>query len=247
MNINICFTIIACLFAYINSDDRIGNHEFIILKHLTNTSRIYATHLPMYTSPFDYQFIFEAEINSEFNFLDNQYYEAVASNISLTALINSTFNEFNVNVYEGSPNLNNLIIPNVSLSIINIVNSRRLTPKAPTLDPSYVIFGGDMLGNYYLSHVVEGNPNFDLVVKASIKKYIDFQDGHKIFIDKTKNIETERLTEGKIDEAHTIKSCNEGTVYFDITNVFTFSCRSGPQISGECKPVNKIELTFLEQ
>jgi hypothetical protein len=149
---------------------------------LMGTEKIYASHLPMFHSPHDYQVILLLEFSKT---EQEQYiadkianptetvYTLEPESFVLPDMINNP-TKFRANIYRGHfERGGKKIVENVSVVIQKVVYSKKFDPKEtkPT-KLQYILFGNS--NEQFLAHLISAKPDFDenIAVKITDKKVL---------------------------------------------------------------------------
>ena len=138
----------------------------------------YASHLPMYHTPHDYQVIFKFNMQDLPN---NQtleaYYELKAAGktyftiapevMELPDLIAGTIKSFQADIYDGHFERGAPLIGPAIFNWEEVVFEKRLNPTDPPANPEqYLLFGGEA-NEYYAVHIIPGAPSFDAIMEIN--------------------------------------------------------------------------------
>lgn len=143
---------------------------------LFGETRTYASHLPMFKSPHDYQALFElslsgAEAYDRLKKKPDTYFTLVPKPMDLSRVLDGTIKEFPATVYEGHFERGGRAIAEVRARVTRIVHAARLTPSDPDKTNAFYVFGRD--GEYFAAHVIHSAPSFDAVFAATRPYDID--------------------------------------------------------------------------
>lgn len=161
-----------------NNTDKPSVHGMMLM----GTEKIYASHLPMFHSPHDYQIILLLEISKE-----NQAQYAADKNANPTETVYTLEPEsfvlpemvnnptkFRANVYRGHfERGGKKILENISVVIQKVVYFKKFDAKeTKPAKLQYILFGN---GNeQFLAHLISAKPDFDenIAVKIADKKVL---------------------------------------------------------------------------
>ena len=142
-------------------------HGMLIVGHDT----IYASHLPMFHNPHDYQVILEIDLGEKAKgiYLANQqdgvYFTLAPEAFVLPDLLKGK-TSFQASLYKGHFERGGTEIAKIQVQVKSIVHFEKLNPKLEsTFGGEYVIFGQG--SDVFLFHPVGRKPNFDHVLKVS--------------------------------------------------------------------------------
>ncbi len=135
----------------------------------------YASHLPMFHAPHDYQVIMKVHL-SQYPRLPEpvDYYNKssglelftlVPAKMDLTKVISGEIKTFEAILYEGHFEKGGKDLGPVLVTVEKLILSAKLDPQAIEKAPQYLIFGEK--GEYFATHIIKGMPSFDAVVKVS--------------------------------------------------------------------------------
>ena len=150
--------------------DPIGTHGFLLFGKQT----IYASHLPMYHSPHDYQVLLQVSIESGrkpevaeayYNKKDNEYFTVVPKPMDLTDVINGKIKGFFfADLYQGHFEKSGKYIGSVMVHIEKVLYSKKLNPTDNS-PAEFLVFGSK--GEYFAANMIGGKPSFDQILSVS--------------------------------------------------------------------------------
>lgn len=228
-------------------DNRIARHGYSVMTHRTKPNIAYITHMPTYERPHDYQQLLVVEIETKDTTLKlNTYYEFNSFNFSLNALLNETIDSFTTDLYTNKTGpvaeTNVLVTVHETIFAKNLINTEQKTDF-----PNYMVYGGvqssDFKGEYYLMHIIEGLPNFDYLISATIITNRLIEDGEIISFENYQNIVEKRFDGSSSFIGHTA----EDQQIVILENVKELNCRAGDHVNGHCPAIanNMGEFKFL--
>jgi hypothetical protein len=152
------------------SSDKPSTHGMLLF----GREKIYASHLPMFHSPHDYQIILELELSksdkkkyvSDKNKNSNYTtYTIEPEKFVLPDMINNP-KPFKVNLYRGHFERGGIeILKNITVKIVQIVSFKKFNPeetKAKTTN--FILFGNEK--EQFLAHEITSKPDFDQIIEA---------------------------------------------------------------------------------
>ena len=167
--------IIACpLYAESEATEQPAVHGMLVF----GKQKMYASHLPMYHSPHDYQVIFELSIDNVSSSLLKKEQKKYPNDVTytlepepfvLTDMIEHPVT-FLAKIYRGHFERGGYIIAdNVTVTIEKIIYAKKLTNQFPAFPPvkstSYILFGNEK--EQFAAHLIRSKPSFDHVVQIS--------------------------------------------------------------------------------
>jgi len=137
----------------------------------------YASHLPMFHAPHDYQLIMKLSMVSASRADTIGYYQQAKQDgltlftllpevLDLNELIDGSKTSFNAHLFSGHFERNGENLGLVKVTVEKIVYSNKLEP-IQELNPyhKYLMFGEN--GEYFAAHVIEEKPSFDAILKIT--------------------------------------------------------------------------------
>lgn len=137
----------------------------------------YASHLPMFHSPHDYQLILKLKLTDApgagvlATYRSHQargetLFTIEPEVMDLTQVINGDKKTFRAQLYLGHFERGGKPIGKIQVGVEKIVFSSKLKPSSPaTRFHEHLLFGQD--GEYFVAHLIQGKPSFDLIASAS--------------------------------------------------------------------------------
>lgn len=137
----------------------------------------YASHLPMFHAPHDYQLILQLSLGDLPRSMTLAHYDAVKAEgedfftllpevLDLTQVIDGSKTSFQAAIYVGHFEQGGDLLGPVVVNVVSIVHAAKLdADPAPSDLPHYLLFGGE--GEYFAAHLIKGKPSFDAVFEAS--------------------------------------------------------------------------------
>jgi hypothetical protein len=178
-----------------HKQDKAATHGMLLMGNET----IYASHLPMFHTPHDYQIIlklkFDAEGNQKYledkkSHLDELIYTIEPEVFVLPEMVNKT-KKFKGKVYRGHFERGGVMIAqDVSVVIEQIIYFKHFIADEKKPDHlKYILFGNDK--EQFLAHQISASPDFDEVLavkvgndkigkqKEPLYKIVEFDEGDK--------------------------------------------------------------------
>jgi hypothetical protein len=139
----------------------------------------YASHLPMFHAPHDYQLLLKLSFNDlpggntmatyqDAKKSTPEYFTLVPEVMDLSQVISGAKTTFRASIYQGHFERGGQKLGPVQVQVQKILFSARLkaqtgsTPAAA--ENKYFVFGGN--GEYFATHLIQGRPNFDATVSV---------------------------------------------------------------------------------
>jgi hypothetical protein len=153
------------------SQDKPSTHGMLLM----GTNAIYASHLPMFHTPHDYQIIVELELDSKTKqlFVEDQLQHPLYSSYTLEPEkfvlpeMMAQPKPFKANLYRGHFERGGTkIATNVLVSIKKVLYYTKFDPKAiPTANTDYIAFGNEK--EQFIAHKITVRPDFDQVIQIA--------------------------------------------------------------------------------
>lgn len=136
----------------------------------------YASHLPMFHAPHDYQALFElhlsgAEAYDRMKKKADTYFTLVPKPMDLAKVLDGTLKEFPATIFEGHFERGGRPVTDVKVQVRKIVHAARLTPANSDKDNTFLVFGRD--GEYFAAHLIKGAPSYDAVFVSAAPYDLD--------------------------------------------------------------------------
>lgn len=139
---------------------------------LFGDKQTYASHLPMFHAPHDYQLIMEIEMVENFRppTLENYkqakmdgetLFTLLPQKMDLTQIIDGSKKNFVANIYAGHFEKGGNNLGPITVVVKKIVFTKKLTVNEPTSTYDHVLFGAN--GEYFAAHVIKGKPSSDAI------------------------------------------------------------------------------------
>ncbi len=140
----------------------------------------YASHLPMFHAPHDYQLLLKLKLEAKASPRVLADYEKAKSDgdtlftieperMDLTQVISGKKKSFSANLYRGHFERGGKVLGQVQLTVEKIVYSAKLKgDQTPESAQSYLIFGEKT--EYFAAHVIQAKPSFDFVAELGAPK-----------------------------------------------------------------------------
>jgi hypothetical protein len=134
----------------------------------------YASHLPMFHKPHDYQLILQIKLKSWTRFdvvgayekqkaSSESLFTLVPEKMDLTLLLSGQKKSFRADLFAGHFEKGGSSLGSVEVIIEKIIFSKKLNPLEPEITPEYVIFGEG--SEVYAAHIIKGKPSVDEILK----------------------------------------------------------------------------------
>lgn len=151
--------------------DQPATHGMLIF----GKSAIYASHLPMFHAPHDYQVLlrlkFKAALSSDavakFERLrpTSQYFTLVPEPLDLTKITSGFTTLFRSALYEGHFERGGRYLGDVEVKVEQVLYAKKLNPNVTPATLKHVVFGEG--GEYFAVHLIQSGPSFDEILKVS--------------------------------------------------------------------------------
>lgn len=158
--------------------DRPSTHGMLLF----GSEKIYASHLPMFHSPHDYQIILELELSkadkqkyiSDKNKNPNYTtYTIEPEKFVLPDMINNP-KPFKVNLYRGHFERGGIeILKNITLKIVQVVSFKKFNPEEmKSKTTNFILFGNEK--EQFLAHEITNKPDFEqiIAVKTNLSLFV---------------------------------------------------------------------------
>lgn len=157
------------------AQDRSAVHGMVVM----GTSQIYASHLPMFHSPHDYQIILELKFDQKSKEIYEKAYQASEKKFFtlepekfvLPDMLKKPKN-FKANLYEGHFERGGIkIAENVEISIVEVIYSQKLNAKLGLKTINFLVFGNEK--EQFMAHFITVKPDFDQIfsIQCSLKDF----------------------------------------------------------------------------
>jgi hypothetical protein len=149
----------------------------------------YASHLPMFHSPHDYQVLLKlslAEVSGGHTVAaydsakatSAEYFTLVPERMDLTQVISGAKKSFKAAIFQGHFERGGKNLGLVQVSVEKIVYATHLDANAASSN-NYFVFGES--GEYFAAHIIQGKPNFDAIAQVGQPSNIDLPVCHRRF------------------------------------------------------------------
>jgi hypothetical protein len=169
MNFKLCALILSVLMKTAWADVP-STHGMVLF----GNQQLYASHLPMFHAPHDYQLVFELNLDA----IDNAALEQFATEkakgksfftlaperMDLSKVISGEIKNFSAQLYEGHFEKNGKYLGQVKIHVGKFLLNSKLNPN-PIQEDNYLLFGRQ--NEYYAVHIIQGRPNLDHIVMVS--------------------------------------------------------------------------------
>jgi hypothetical protein len=146
----------------------------------------YASHLPMFHAPHNYQAVFEitivdpprgvgawGEYKELSNANKNALFTLVPEKMDLSAVIAGQKNSFQANIFQGHFEKDGVNLGPVWVNVSKVVYSQNLNSDS-TANPDYIVFGSK--GEYFAVKKIAGIGSYDSILKVSPPKQFNIGD-----------------------------------------------------------------------
>lgn len=167
-------TVMSILSGYPIYADTPAIHGMLLFGNKTT----YASHLPMFHAPHDYQAILKLSLQdlpgsktiSLYKQVKDQgktLFTLVPEVMDLSKVLDGTKIHFHAEIYDGHFEKGGESLGEVNVGVEKVVYGKKLIdiPQQPGGTESYLLFGG--VGEYFAAHLIESKPSFDSVAKLS--------------------------------------------------------------------------------
>ncbi len=159
--------IISILITSVGKADPHSTHGMLLF----GNKATYASHLPMFHPPHNYQVILKLSLNSALGVLEK--YETLKQNgetlftlvpemMDLTKIIEGTKKNFAADIYLGHFEKGGTKIGAVNVAVEKVIWSTKLNPNGSKNQNQYLVFGEN--DEYFAAHLIEAQPSFDAIV-----------------------------------------------------------------------------------
>ena len=136
----------------------------------------YASHLPMFHSPHDYQLLLKLSLQDqaggktlasyeEAKKNATEYFTLVPEVMDLTKVMSGAKTTFPASIYKGHFERGGEMLGEVQVHVERIIFSTKLNGQGVPSENKYFVFGGN--GEYFAAHLIQGKPNFDAVLSVN--------------------------------------------------------------------------------
>ncbi|MES3038668.1 MAG: hypothetical protein V4736_12245 [Bdellovibrionota bacterium] len=141
----------------------------------------YASHLPMFHQPHDYQVVMEIKFSGPSKIVEIYNNEKKTSKgiftldpekMDLTKVISGEIKSFTADLYIGHFEQGGTNLGKVTVNVEKIILGQKLNPSAPETF-KYLVFGNK--DGFFAVHLIGGKPNYDAVVEVSAPYHFEFQ------------------------------------------------------------------------
>lgn len=141
---------------------------------LFGNQKSYASHLPMFHAPHDYQVIMEVSIGAFPHSIAHKKYNELKGTtdkiftleplkMDLTKVLDGSITSFQADLYHGHFEKGGDNLGPVNVKVVHLIVGNKLNPQPAALSmEKYVVFGSS--GEYFAAHAIEGKPSFDAIV-----------------------------------------------------------------------------------
>ncbi len=164
----------------------------------------YASHLPMFHSPHDYQLIMKLTLTNlprsetiksyeNFKKRGETFFTLVPEVMDLSQIINGAKTGFSASIYKGHFERGGQSLGVVKVRVEKVIFSKKLDgSKAPADSDQYLLFGET--GEYFAVHLIQGKPSFDEILKVSQPYELEFSHCRtRVCADPPKNLISDAL------------------------------------------------------
>lgn len=161
--------LVLCLAGTSNAD-QLAIHGMLLFGENTT----YISHLPMFHVPHDYQLLAQVDLSDLTNSSTlakwqqakqtSALFTIVPKPMDLTKVIDGTITFFPVDIYQGHFERGGTLIGPAIVTVKDqLIKSKIVKTNGPSLD--FLVFGQS--GEYYLIHMIRGQPTYDAIYKAT--------------------------------------------------------------------------------
>lgn len=129
----------------------------------------YASHLPMFHAPHDYQVILKLSLNDTAydaaKKSSKEIFTLVPEAMDLTKIISGEMKSFKADIYQGHFEKGGTKIGPVKVLVEDVVFAKKLDSQMTGLENKYLLFGE--ANEYFAAHLIYGKPNFDAILSVS--------------------------------------------------------------------------------
>lgn len=151
--------------------DQPTTHGMIVF----GTKATYASHLPMFHHPHDYQVLMKIGLTSDAGPALAKYEQLKAGGeklftlapqpMDLTQVMNGSITKFKADLFHGHFERGGINLGPVTVTVEHFIINAKLDPNSSEKS-QFVVFGAQ--GEYFAAHLINGKPSFDYI--ASITK-----------------------------------------------------------------------------
>lgn len=166
-------TVVAALFAWVGARaDQPATHGMLLF----GGNVVYASHLPMFHSPHDYQLLMKLKLEDaplsftlmKYNTAKRSsatYFTLVPEPMDLAKVVDGTLKTFTAIIFEGHFERGGKRIGPVQVTVAELLYAQKLDGSREPSDNRYMIFGEK--GEYFAAHLIDGRPNFDAIARTA--------------------------------------------------------------------------------
>jgi hypothetical protein len=144
----------------------------------------YASHLPMFHAPHDYQLLLRLtledlpdsatlQVYREAQKSATTYFTLVPEPFDLAEVVKGTKQKFLAKIYQGHFERGGTSLGAVRVSVAEVIYAMKLGSASAERESRYVVFGHD--GEYFGAHLIQGQPSFDAIVSTSQPYQLAYQ------------------------------------------------------------------------
>lgn len=171
---NMVVLIVAAFFSILAPPARADHPAIHGMVLFGGANAVYASHLPLFHPPHDYQVILELAMRDDgqsgavaefekLRRLPGALFTFAPENMDLTKVISGVRKSFAARLYKGHFERDGQEIGSVVLDVVKVIYSAKLkSSDGPSND--YLVFGRD--GEYFAIHLIGGAPSFDAVLEV---------------------------------------------------------------------------------
>lgn len=146
------------------SADQLAVHGMVLF----GKNATYASHLPMFHNPHNYQVILKVQFHhpkyEQLKAQGESLFTLAPQPLDLTKIINGQITQFKAHLFQGHFEQGGTDLGLVMVGIEKVVFSSPLNPTTPE-GAQYLVFG--QAGEYFAAHVINGKPSFDTILSVS--------------------------------------------------------------------------------
>ncbi|MBF0314854.1 MAG: hypothetical protein HQK50_02040 [Oligoflexia bacterium] len=134
----------------------------------------YASHLPMFHRPHDYQLLMKVSFNAapellatyeEIKESTSSYFTIAPTPMDLTQVISGRKKSFLATLFSGHFERDGVLLGAVTVQVEQIIFSKRLDPYEQEDSLEHIVFGVE--GEYFAAHLIKGRPSFDQILSIN--------------------------------------------------------------------------------
>lgn len=132
----------------------------------------YASHLPMFHKPHDFQVLLEIELKGEADVLDAKGFRTLfPEELELEKIMDGSVTSFSATLFSGHFERGGIALGEVQVLVKEVLYKQKLQADQE-LGSSFIVFGDN--GEYYAAHQILGAPSYDAILKVSAPYVLEF-------------------------------------------------------------------------